>query len=786
MGIMDFAGGLVIHSTAGVAGLVVSIMLQRRLRHKKLVAKQTSHNLPMAALGASLTLAAWFSFCGGSAMGANGTAVLAVFNTHMAACAGGLVCMILAYREDGHWHLSEILNGAIAACATMTPGSGFVPPWSSIIVGALGGSAMFFSARLIKRRWGIDDVLDVCAMQGITGSLGTLLTGLLASTDANPAGSDGLFFGGSGKVFGVQLLGVVITWAWTIFCTILVVYLMRMTVGLDVSPEAEEMGLDKVQIGESAYDQDLNALLDLGSDALTTKLCEAAAAGDLAEVRNFLSLGADATLADYDGRTALHLAAAEGHLSVVKLLAERHGVDLNALDRYNGTPLLDAVTHDHDQVARWLRAHGAHVSDASMRTLGAKLRTAASKGDTNSISRLVGVAGVHPDAADYDARTPLMLAAAEGHGDAVMLLLQLGADPSLTDRFGSTALDDARRFQRWDVATILENPKSVSVRKAMQQHVSIDMGQDAQQKRSSTSLDAERTPLLVSPGTASSSSSSAHPTTASFHVSSMSNASSMSLTSAAPVVVSSSSAASNSKGGPNAANRISAATREVCAAASDGDISEVKKLVKKGADPSLPDYDGRTALHLAACGGHYEVVQFLLSPVCRQSININAMDRWRQTALSEAVAHGHLAVAQLLRHQGATVVNRELGHALCDAAARGALDELQRMVASGADLSVSDYDGRTAMHLAAAEGHEDVLVWLLKYGAPAFAKDRFGNSPADDARRHGHKGILRLLAEFKRQAKAARASDDSDEEAESENAENAALLRKRNRGKDEE
>eukprot|EP00762_Andalucia_godoyi_P006268 ANDGO_05825.mRNA.1 Ammonium transporter 1 len=726
MGLMDFSGGLVIHASAGISGFVMASVLQRRLHHKKLIQSQIHHNLPISVLGGALIWAGWMSFNAGSAYAANFQATTAVFNTHMAACSAGLAVTILAYLEDGHWHLTEIINGTLAGCATMTPGSGYVKPWASLIYGTVGGSSAFFTARLVKRRWGIDDVLDVTALQGIPGTVGALLTAFFAcsevsTVDPDDVGPNGIFYGGEAKVFGVQLLGSVVTWGWAAFVTYLISIVISKTVGLDVSPEVEEMGLDKAQIGESAYDQELHMLLDLGADTLTIKLCEAAAAGDLGEVKNLCSHGADPSRGDFDGRTPLHLAACENQLVVARYLLDNYRgvVDVNAIDKFGRTPLEDALSHGREEIARFLGDRGGRVHDPSCFT--PLICMAAAHGRYDEIERIVRLGGMDVKVnSDYDKRTPLMIAASEGYADIVKLLLQYGADPRQTDRFGGTAFSDATLFNHPEVAQLLQ--------------LALD-GQLDQVPPETNTLSSRR---ASKKGASSDSDPFARLSSIS------SSASCVSLLSGTVPPLSSSGLASATD---SRRAVLTASVRESCAAASSGDISELKRIVKKGGDPSLGNYDGRTPLHLAAAGGHYAVVQFLLSPVCRE-VNVNAMDRWKQTPLAEAIRHDNLAIAQLLRQHGATIIHAELGYCLCSAASKGDIAELQMMLATGADLNASDYDGRTAMHLAAAEAQQDTMVWLLKHGADAFPKDRYGMTPLDDAKRYGNKKMIRVLKEY--------------------------------------
>jgi len=187
-------------------------------------------------------------------------------------------------------------------------------------------------------------------------------------------------------------------------------------------------------------------------------------------------------------------------------------------------------------------------------------------------------------------------------------------------------------------------------------------------------------------------------------------------------------------------------TSDLINAASDGDITEVKRLIKlsehKGQLAAQADYDGRTPLHLAASKGHKRVVKYLitLSPV-----NINAVDRWKNTPLKEALRYQHDGVVKILRKNNAVVINQDFAYKSCTMASEGDIDGLARIKHEGGDLNFADHDVRTALHLAASNGHFKTVNWLLMQGVHHTPKDKFGNTPLDDAKRGNHSAIVKIL-----------------------------------------
>jgi Amt family ammonium transporter len=252
-GVMDFAGGTVVHINAGVAGLVACLVLGNRRGYG--AENMSPFDLSLAVIGTGLLWVGWFGFNGGSALGAGGRGTMAILVTHLAASMGAIVWMAAEWWTRGKPSVLGILSGAIAGLGTITPASGFVLPWHALIIGAVAGLVCFWACTWLKQRLNYDDSLDVFGIHGIGGVLGTLATGVfavgaLSATTANPAGLPGLLEGNAAQL-QTQFIGVVVTIAWCGIVTFLVLKVIDLLVGLRVSPDAERMGLDVTQHGEA-------------------------------------------------------------------------------------------------------------------------------------------------------------------------------------------------------------------------------------------------------------------------------------------------------------------------------------------------------------------------------------------------------------------------------------------------------------------------------------------------------------------------------------------------------
>ena len=246
---LDFAGGTVIHINSGAAALVAALMFGKRKGWGK--ESFHPHNLTMTMLGAGILWFGWFGFNAGSALSANGVAVNAFFTTQVATGAALLSWLIAEWLVQGKPTTLGAASGAIAGLVAITPGAGFVSPISAVLIGLVAGALCYFAV-LAKSRIGYDDALDVVGVHGVGGLWGALATGLFATTAVNAAGKDGLFFGNP-QLLGIQAMDALTTIAYSVVVTFIILKVVDLVIGLRVSEEEEEQGLDLTQHSEIGY-----------------------------------------------------------------------------------------------------------------------------------------------------------------------------------------------------------------------------------------------------------------------------------------------------------------------------------------------------------------------------------------------------------------------------------------------------------------------------------------------------------------------------------------------------
>ena len=250
-GALDFAGGTVVHLSSGISALIVALVIGKRRGYPE--RPHTPHNLTMTVLGAGLLWFGWFGFNAGSALAANGTAVQAFMNTFLAAAAAGLAWAVTERLRDGHFTTLGAASGIVAGLVAITPAAGFVSGMSPIAIGAIAGIACAYAVNL-KTRLGYDDALDVVGVHMVGGLVGSVLIGFFADPDF--FGGDfhaGLLFGGGATLLFEQILANVAAIAWSFPVTLVLMLVLRATIGVRVDEETEIGGIDLADHAETAY-----------------------------------------------------------------------------------------------------------------------------------------------------------------------------------------------------------------------------------------------------------------------------------------------------------------------------------------------------------------------------------------------------------------------------------------------------------------------------------------------------------------------------------------------------
>ncbi|MET9792325.1 ammonium transporter [Streptomyces canus] len=253
LGAIDFAGGTAVHINSGAAALAMILVLGKRIGwQKETKGSERPHNLPLVMLGAGLLWFGWFGFNGGSALTSSNAASVVVLNTFTATCSAMLGWLLVEKFRDGHATSLGAASGAIAGLVAITPSCGAVSPLGALVLGAIGGAVCALAVGL-KYRFGYDDSLDVVGIHLVGGLTGTLLVGILATSDA-PNGVDGLLYGGGLSLLGKQAVGAFAVLAYSFAVTWVIAKVLDKTMGLRVRPEVEEEGVDVHLHAESAYD----------------------------------------------------------------------------------------------------------------------------------------------------------------------------------------------------------------------------------------------------------------------------------------------------------------------------------------------------------------------------------------------------------------------------------------------------------------------------------------------------------------------------------------------------
>ena len=249
LGVLDFAGGTVVHISSGAYALAAALIFGKRIGYGR--EPMPPHFLPFSIIGASLLWVGWFGFNAGSALAADGLASIAFVTTNTATAAAVLGWVFTEWISRGKPTVLGAATGAVTGLVAITPAAGFVSPLSALFIGLVAG-ILCYAAVNMKTRLGYDDSLDVVGVHGIGGTWGCLATGLFASTAVNPGGANGLFFGNPEQLV-IQFISVAATWVFAFGGTLVILYVLKAIMGLRVSTEEEVTGLDLSQHGEVAY-----------------------------------------------------------------------------------------------------------------------------------------------------------------------------------------------------------------------------------------------------------------------------------------------------------------------------------------------------------------------------------------------------------------------------------------------------------------------------------------------------------------------------------------------------
>lgn len=248
LGALDFAGGNVVHISSGVSGLAAALYLGARKRKDTV----TPHNIPMTVLGAGLLLFGWYGFNAASALAVNGVAFNAFITTNTSAAAAAIGWSLFEYIHRKKVTALGVGSAIVAGLVAITPGAGFVTPMASIVIGFIGGIICFCGVTFIKAKFGYDDALDAFGCHGIGGMWGGIATGLFATKAVNSAGADGLFYGNP-KLVAIQLVAILASIVFSFVMTTIIMKVIDAIMGVRVTEEEEEQGVDISNQGEEAY-----------------------------------------------------------------------------------------------------------------------------------------------------------------------------------------------------------------------------------------------------------------------------------------------------------------------------------------------------------------------------------------------------------------------------------------------------------------------------------------------------------------------------------------------------
>ena len=481
------------------------------------------------------------------------------------------------------------------------------------------------------------------------------------------------------------------------------------------------------------------------------ELCELARKGDISQLSLILRSGCDVNSADYDSRTALHLAASEGNLSTVQSLLARNDISVDCRDRWGNTPLFDAVRNGHSVVAKELKLKGATLGLDETQTAGELCEM--SKAGSRDKLELFIESGADVNAKDYDARTALHLASSVGNLPIVKALLERGAEVNAKDRWFGTPLRDAVREGRMEVAKALrESGGELGYNETEASGELCELAKEGSLEKLSILLECgcpadakdydSRTALHLA-----SSVGNLPIVKALLDLGAQVNAKDRwggtPLRDAVREGRMEVARQLRASGGDLGYDEVQA-SGELCELAKEGSLEKLGILLECGCPADAKDYDSRTALHLASSVGNAPIVKALLE----RGAHVNAKDRWGGTPLRDAVREGRMEVANTLHEAGGELgyTEVEASGELCELSKEGSLEKLSILLKCGCDPNSADYDKRTALHLASSVGSLQIVKALLERGAEVNSVDRWGGTPLRDAVREGHATVATALS----------------------------------------